>query len=235
MITSTTGTFFELLQWILSEFGLDYQGLEKIDMQRVLVAHLKRLETLNKRAVLVIDEAQALTAEVLEELRLFSNVNAGRTLLLQIVLVGQLSLRDTLGRADMRQLAQRVAVDYRLTPLDKEQTEAYIRHRVRLAGGSDDLFTADACGAVFSASSGIPRVVNLLCDMALVYGYADQKSTIDLDVVGEMLANSADTCARASVLLSPVSGTKSARSRSVNKSNGTASAPRKRKASTSAP
>jgi type II secretory pathway predicted ATPase ExeA len=235
MITSTTGTFFELLQWMMSAFGLDYHGREKIEMQQELVAYLKRLEMLNKRAVLVIDEAQALSPQVLEELRLFSNVNAGNTVLLQTVLVGQLSLRETLRHPDMRQLAQRVAVDYQLTPLDKDQTQAYVRHRLRLAGGREDLFTTDACDAVFSASSGIPRVVNLLCDTALTYGYADQKATIDVDVVAEMLQNSADMCARASVLSSPVSGTKLPRPRSVNKSSGAASTSRKRKASTSTP
>ena len=191
MITSTTGTFAELLQWMLLEFGLDYHGLDKIGMQQELVGYFKRLEMLNKRAVLVIDEAQALAAEVLEELRLFSNVNAGRTMLLQTVLVGQLSLRDTLRRPDMRQLMQRVAVDYQLTPLDKEQTGGYIRHRLRLAGGREDLFTGDACDAVFAASSGIPRVVNLLCDMALAYGFADQKLTVDGATVSEMLADRA--------------------------------------------
>ena len=140
--------------------------------------------------MLVIDEAQALAPEVLEELRLFSNVNAGRTMLLQTVLVGQLSLRDTLRRPRLRQLAQRVAVDYLLTPLDKEQTEAYIRHRLGLAGpGREDLFTAEACDAVYTASGGIPRVINLLCDTALAYGYADQKQTIDATTVFEVLAD----------------------------------------------
>jgi type II secretory pathway predicted ATPase ExeA len=190
MITSTTGKFDELMRWMLTEFGLDYQGLDKIGMQHELVGYLKRLETLNKRAVLVIDEAQALAPEVLEELRLFSNVNAGRTMLLQTVLVGQLSLRDTLRRADMRQLAQRVAVDYQLSPLDKEQTGAYIRHRLRLAGANrEDLFTTDACDAVYNASSGIPRVINLLCDTALAYAFADQKAVVDADTVFEMLAD----------------------------------------------
>jgi type II secretory pathway predicted ATPase ExeA len=192
MITGTTGTFTELLQWILAEFGLDYHGLDKIGMQQALVGYLKRLEGQNKRAVLVIDEAQALSAEVLEELRLFSNVNAGRTMLLQTVLVGQLSLRDTLRRPQMRQLAQRVAVDYQLEPLDREQTEAYIRHRLRLAGPArEDLFTADACDAIYTASAGIPRVVNLLCDTALAYGFADQKQTIDTTTVLEVLKDRA--------------------------------------------
>ena len=192
MITGTTGTFTELLQWMLSEFGLDYQGLDKIGMQQALVGYLKRLEALNKRAVLVIDEAQALSADVLEELRLFSNVNAGRTMLFQTVLVGQLSLRETLRLPQMRQLAQRVAVDYMLEPLDKDQTRAYIHHRLRLAGPArDDLFTAEACDVVYTASGGIPRVVNLLCDTALAYGFADQKPTIDATTVSEMLADRA--------------------------------------------
>jgi type II secretory pathway predicted ATPase ExeA len=190
MITSTTGTFTELLPWMLSEFGLEYRGLDKIGMQQELVAFLRRLETLGKRAVLVIDEAQALAPDVLEELRLFSNINAGRTMLLQTVLVGQLSLREALRRPELRQLAQRVAVDYLLAPLDKEQTGAYIRHRLGRAGpGREDLFTADACDAVYTASGGIPRVINLLCDTALAYGYADQKQTIDATTVFEVLAD----------------------------------------------
>jgi type II secretory pathway predicted ATPase ExeA len=190
MITSTTGKFDELLPWMLTEFELDYRGLDKIGMQQALVSHFKRLDTLGKRAVLVIDEAQVLAPEVLEDLRLFSNMNAGRTMLLQTILVGQLSLRDTLRRPDMRQLAQRVAVDYLLTPLDKEQTEAYIRHRLHIAGpGHENLFTVDACEAIYAGSAGIPRVINLLCDMCLAYGYADQVLEIDATIVYEVLAD----------------------------------------------
>lgn len=190
MITSTTGSFAELLPWMLTEFGLDYRGLDKIGMQQEFVGYLKRLETLGKRAVLVIDEAQALGPEVLEELRLFSNINAGRTMLLQTVLVGQLSLRDTLRRPDLRQLAQRVAIDYLLTPLDGEQTTAYIRHRLALAGAErPDLFSDEACEAIYAGSGGIPRVINLLCDMSLAYAFAEQKPTIDAAVVAEVVAD----------------------------------------------
>jgi type II secretory pathway predicted ATPase ExeA len=156
------------------------------------VNYLKRQETLGKRAVLVIDEAQALSPEVLEELRLFSNFNAGRSMLMQTILVGQLSLRETLRRPELRQLAQRVAVDYLLTPLDREQTEAYIRHRLGLAApGREGLFTVDACEAVYNASGGVPRVINLLCDTALAYGYADQHLEIDGTTVLEMIADRA--------------------------------------------
>ncbi len=192
MVTGMSGTFQELLQWTLSAFGLDYRGLDKIGMQQVLVDFAKREEMRGGRMVLVVDEAQALAPEVLEELRLFSNVSTGYAPLLQTVLVGQLSLRDTLRRPEMYQLAQRVGVDYMLTPLDKEQTQAYIRHRLGLAGsGREDLFTPEACDAIFSASRGIPRIVNLLCDTALVYGYADQRATIDALTVNEMLGDKA--------------------------------------------
>ncbi len=192
MVTGMNGTFTELMQWILSAFGLEYRGLDKIGMQQALVEFLKRQAVQGKRVILVIDEAQALEAEVLEELRLFSNINAGRTTLLQTVLVGQLALRDSLRRSAMRQFAQRVAVDYLLTPLDSVQTQAYIRHRLGIASsGQKDLFTADACDVIFTASGGIPRVVNLLCDTALVYGYADQKQAIDATTVNEMLGDKA--------------------------------------------
>jgi len=157
-------------------------------MQHTLVNFLKHQEERGNRAVLVIDEAQALSPEVLEELRLFSNVNAGRTMLLQTVLVGQLSLRDTLRRPEMRQFAQRVAVDFLLTPLDRDQTRAYIRYRLGIANPDHtDLFTPEACDAIFEASRGIPRIINILCDTALVYGYADQKQEIDAAIVNQML------------------------------------------------
>ena len=194
MITGMSGTYQELLQWMLSQFGLDFRGLDRIAMEQALVNHLKRQLARGTCTVLVIDEAQALSPEVLEELRLFSNINAGRSMLLQTILVGQSALRTTLRRSNMRQFAQRVAVDYVLTPLDKEQTGAYINHRLKIAGTGtqeQELFSPQACDAIFGASGGIPRIINLLCDMALVYGYADQKPKIDADTVNEMLEDKA--------------------------------------------
>ena len=102
MITGMNGTFVELLQWILTELGLEYKGLDRIAMQQALVQYLKWQDALNKRVVLIVDEAQSLAAEVLEDLRLFSNINASRTTLLQTVLVGQLALREMLRRPEMR-------------------------------------------------------------------------------------------------------------------------------------
>jgi type II secretory pathway predicted ATPase ExeA len=192
MITGMNGTFTELLQWILSEFGVEHQGLDKIALQQALVQQLKWVIARNKRVVLVIDEAQSLAPDVLEELRLFSNVNAGGAMLLQTVLVGQLGLRHTLRRLDMRPFAQRIGVDYVLAPFDNEQTRAYIRHRLGVAGpGREGLLTDGACDAIFAASRGIPRVINLFCDTVLVYGYADQKETIDAITVSQMLDDKA--------------------------------------------
>jgi type II secretory pathway predicted ATPase ExeA len=92
----------------------------------------------------------------------------------------------------MRPFAQRIGVDYLLAPLDKEQTHAYIRHRLNVAGsGREGLFTEEACDAIFAASRGVPRIINLFCDTALVYGYADQKPTIDAATVNEMLGDKA--------------------------------------------
>lgn len=190
MITGMDGTFEELLQWIHTGFGLDYRGKDKIGLQQTLIEYLKRQEVRGKRMVLVIDEAQALEANVLEALRLLSNINAGRTTLLQTILVGQPQLRELLRRPEMQQFAQRVAVDYVLQPLDRDQTQAYIQHRLSLSiQNRHDLFTTDACDVVYNASRGVPRVINLLCDTALVYGYADQRQQIDATIVNEMLAD----------------------------------------------
>ena len=192
MITGMHGTFADLLQGILSEFGVEYQGLDKLGLQHALVQQLKWVSSRNKRVIVVIDEAQSLALDVLDELRLFSNINAGNMMLLQTVLVGQLGLRETLRRPDMKPLAQRIGVDYMLVPFDRDQTHEYIRHRLRVAGpGREGLFTADACDAIFSASRGVPRVINLFCDTSLVYGYADQKQTIDAATVNEMLGDKA--------------------------------------------
>ena len=143
--------------------------------------------------MLVIDEAQALAPEVLEELRLFSNVNAGRTTLLQTVLVGQLALARHL--APSRRCGSSRSGWLSITSSRRStasRRKAYIRHRLGIAGpGQEDLFTPEACDVVFTASGGIPRVINLLCDTALVYGYADQKPTIDAATVNEMLGDKA--------------------------------------------
>jgi general secretion pathway protein A len=127
-----------------------------------------------------------MAAETLEELRMLSNVNADKDQALQVILVGQRELRDTLRRPDLVQFAQRISVDYHLEPLSEEETAGYIRHRLEVAGGNPQLFDAEACRAVYRYSNGVPRLINLLCDTALVYGYAEQRELIDTALVTDV-------------------------------------------------
>jgi type II secretory pathway predicted ATPase ExeA len=140
-----------------------------------------------RRTVLIIDEAQNLTTQALEELRVLSNLNAGRTLLLQTILVGQPELREKLRRPNLRQFAQRIAIDCHIEALRREDTHAYVRHRLRVAGGAEDIITADAVELVHARTGGVPRLINQVCDIALVYGFAEQRSRVDAELVGQVL------------------------------------------------
>jgi len=186
LISNTHRDFGELLQWILLAFNLDHANLNKVGMYQRFVDFIIDEYAHNRRTVLIVDEAQNMAAETLEELRMLSNVNADKDQALQVVLVGQRELRDTLRRPDLVQFAQRISVDYHLQPLSEEETGGYIRHRIEVAGGTPDLFDHAACEAVYRFSNGIPRLINLLCDTALVYGYAEQKDRIDQTLVTDV-------------------------------------------------
>lgn len=190
LISNTHQSFGELLQWILFAFNLEYRGKEKVEMFHTFLDFLVQQYGQNKRAVLIVDEAQNMAAETLEELRMLSNVNADKDQVLQVILVGQAGLRDTLRRPDLEQFAQRIAVDYHLEPLNQDETRTYIRHRVNIAGVDNlELFDDAACDAVYLHSQGVPRLINLLCDTALVYGFAEQKARIDAQIVNDVAAD----------------------------------------------
>jgi general secretion pathway protein A len=186
LITNTHSSFGELLQWILLAFNLEHTNLDKVGMYRRFVDFIIDEYAHNRRVVLIVDEAQNMAAETLEELRMLSNVNADKDQALQVILVGQRELRDTLRRPDLVQFAQRISVDYHLEPLSEEETVDYIRHRLEIAGGNPTLFEEDACRAVYRYSNGVPRLINLLCDTALVYGYAEQQEQIDSALVTDV-------------------------------------------------
>lgn len=186
LISNTHRSFGELLQWILFAYGLDYKGKEKVEMFHTFLDFMLQQYAQNKRTVLIVDEAQNMAPETLEELRMLSNVNADKDQVLQVILVGQAQLRDLLRRPDLEQFAQRIAVDYHLEPLEQEETRTYIRHRVNVAGSSADLFDDASCNAVYQHSQGVPRLINLLCDTALVYGFAEQKQSIDAELVHDV-------------------------------------------------
>ncbi len=190
LISNTHHSFGELLQWILFAFKLDYRGKEKVELFHTFVEFLISEYAQGRRTVLIVDEAQNMSPETLEELRMLSNVNADKDQVLQVILVGQARLRDLLQRPDLEQFAQRIAVDYHLEPLEGDETARYIRHRVAVAGGADpDLFDDAACAAIHAYTGGVPRLINLLCDTALVYGFAEQKKRIGVQIVDEVMAD----------------------------------------------
>jgi len=183
LISNTHRSFGELLQWILLAFNLEHANMNKVEMYQRFVDYIIDEYAHNRRTVLIVDEAQNMDAETLEELRMLSNINADKNQALQVVLVGQRELRDTLRRPELVQFAQRISVDYHLEPLSEEETTGYIRHRLEVAGGNPDIFPEAACKAVYRYSNGVPRLINLLCDTALVYGYAEQKQQLDVKLI----------------------------------------------------
>ena len=187
LISNTHRSFGELLQWVLLAFNLEYTGKDKVGMYHLLVDFLIGEYAKNRRTVLIIDEAQNMAPEALEELRMLSNINADKDQVLQMILVGQAGLRETLRRPDLEQFAQRIAVDYNLEPLNLDETHSYIRHRLQVAGGDPDIFDTAACEAVYRHSGGTPRLINLLCDTAMVFGYAEQAAQIHAPLVEDVV------------------------------------------------
>jgi len=187
MITNTHQSFGELLDWVMSAFGIHQAGLSKVEMHQRVVDFLIEQYRNNKTTLLIVDEAQNMPANTLEELRMLSNINTEKDQLLQVILAGQPGLKETLRKPELAQFAQRIGVDYHLGALNSVETCHYIQHRLVTAGATDDIFTPDACRLIHDYSGGVPRLINLLCDTALVYGFADQKKTIDVDLVEEMV------------------------------------------------
>ena len=189
-VFNTNVTFDEILEYIFGEFDLPVHNGKRLYMLQRLNQFL--LEELGKgrNVALLIDEAQDLDYSVLEDLRLLSNLETAKEKILQIVLSGQPELGQKLGNPGLRQLRQRVAVNCRLLPLSREELSEYIQARLTAAGAADTkLFTRDAEERIFEISAGIPRLVNIVCDNALVIGYALGKRRIAADVVNEAAAD----------------------------------------------
>jgi type II secretory pathway predicted ATPase ExeA len=183
IITNTHEALGNLLNWVLIAFGVRSEQREKSALHEALIEFLVRQFAAGKRTILIVDEAQNLSIETLEELRLLSNINTDKDELLQMVLVGQPELLEKLKRPELRQFAQRISANYHLAPLDYSETRAYIRHRLAVAGGAPALFSEPAIAAVHCCSGGVPRLINSICDMALVYGFAESRQEIDLETV----------------------------------------------------
>ena len=183
LITNPSASFGSLLKWVVHAFEIPTTSQDTATLYEMFVAFLLQQYGQGKRALLIIDEAQNMKADMLEELRMLSNVNNGKDQLLQIILVGQPELLETLKRDDLRQFVQRISVHCHLDPLTAPETAAYIRHRLRHVGGRDDLFDAEALAAIHHFSWGVPRLINLLCDQALVYAFSEDATQIDLKTI----------------------------------------------------
>jgi type II secretory pathway predicted ATPase ExeA len=186
-VFNTSLTFEELLQVILHDLGLPAQAKDKLAMLRELNDYL--IEQLQKHYVvcLLIDEAQNLSYESLEGLRLLSNFETNREKLLQIVLMGQPELNAKLDRPNLRQLKQRIAVHCEITPLEAQEVGSYIGFRLRTAGyGGKDLFDGEAVREIAVYSKGIPRLINVLCDNALLMAFAASRRTVSVDLIKEV-------------------------------------------------
>jgi len=177
----------DLLGWIMLAFEQPYDGLSELALFDAFQQFLISSYVAGRRAVLIVDEAQNLSPGALESLRMLSNINVDKDQLLQIILVGQPQLRELLRRPDMQQFFQRVAVDFFIPRLPSLEVAKYIEHRLKVAGREEPLFTKAAVARIAKASKGIPRSINILSEMVLVYGFSSGAKKIGVSLVDEVL------------------------------------------------
>lgn len=179
----------DFFQYILKDLGMDINGGTKGECFYMLHRYLIDAYRKDERVVLILDEAQGLSPELLEEVRLLSNLETSKSKLLQILLVGQPELHKTLLESRFRQLRQRINMQYHLLPLSAEETKEYIEKRLRIAGAKGPLFTEKAIKEIYKRSKGIPRLINILCDNSLLNGYALDQKVVDEKLVREAVSD----------------------------------------------
>lgn len=183
LITNTQRDFGSLLKWVLLAYNIDTEETDQVRLYQLLVKFITSEHEAGRRVILIIDEAQNLGPDALEDIRMLTNINVDKEVVLQLILVGQPELVELLRKKELRQFAQRVSADYLLQPLTFSETQRYIKHRIKVAGGEDDLFAQTAYATVYYHSGGIPRIINTICDMALVYGFADEAPRIRKEII----------------------------------------------------
>jgi general secretion pathway protein A len=188
LISSSPEGRHELLQMILMSLEQDFQGDYPVLFKR-LQDFLYGQYANGRRTILIIDEAQNLEAGALENLRMLSNINADKFQILQLILVGQPQLRDLLMSPNLHQFAQRISSDFHINALDSQEVARYIAFRLQAVGSPRFLFTEEACGLIANASGGIPRMINVLCDTALVYGFAGDKKVVGQEIIRQVIAD----------------------------------------------
>lgn len=190
LISNAQGGRGELLQWVLHAFGIEtrpdasyVQNFHRL--QDFLISEYAN----GRRCLLIVDEAQNLSVEGLEEVRMLTNINSNKDELIQLVLVGQPELRDIIRSPQMRQLAQRVAASFHLQAMDAATVAAYVAHRLRIAGGSGEEFSAGALAQIHEVTGGVPRLVNQICDLAMTYAWVGESAQITEDTIAAVLGD----------------------------------------------
>lgn len=183
LLNNTFGFEEHLIRWVASSFDIPLEGRESIsvfrDFQRFLIDEYAS----GRQTILIVDEAQNLSDKSLEEIRLLTNINADQDQLLKIVLIGQPELLHQLSSPHLSQIAQRVSVEYHLEPLTRDETAHYIHHRMKISGSVNDIFSDCAIDCVFLLSNGVPRLINTLCDQALVFAFAVDETRVMAEAI----------------------------------------------------
>ncbi|HDZ00182.1 MAG TPA: AAA family ATPase [Nitrospirae bacterium] len=186
-INNTKVSSEQLISMINEDFGLEVDGKNKTKLLSELNAFLIDQYSKKSQPILLIDEAQNLSPDLLEEIRLLSNLETDRAKLLQIMLVGQTELKKTLMHPELMQLRQRININYHITPLTIDETVKYIRHRLTIAGNPEVMrFQGDMPGLIYRFSGGIPRLINILCDFALLTAFTEGKKEVNADIIREV-------------------------------------------------
>ncbi|MEI6828072.1 MAG: XrtA/PEP-CTERM system-associated ATPase [Desulfuromonadales bacterium] len=189
-IFNTRVTSEQLLAMINDDFGLDVQGKDKITMIRDLNVFLIEQYAAGNQPILIIDEAQNLSSDLLEEVRMLSNLEASSSKLMQIILVGQPELRTILAAPELRQLRQRININCHLQALSREEVEQYICHRLEIAGNATAVhFEPESVDAIFRYSRGIPRLINIICDFLMFLAFAEETSVLTVDMVSDVIGD----------------------------------------------
>ncbi len=177
-----------LIKMLCQDFEIDIRGLDDSELLTAFYQFLIRQYTEKKRVILIIDEAQNLSMEALEEIRMLSNFELDKQHLFQVILVGQPQLRYKLRQKILEQLAQRVSVHYHIRGLNADEVKAYVRYRLKIAGAKNlDIFLDEALEAIYIFSRGIPRLINILCDTALVYAFADGLEQVNREIIESII------------------------------------------------
>ena len=188
LVSNAQGDRGELLQWVLHALDVRFEETDGyVALFRRLQDHLVETYAAGRRVILIFDEAQNLSRAGLEELRMLTNINSNKDVLVQLVLVGQPELRKMIQHPGMQQLAQRIAASFHLSGMDRDTVQAYIRHRLEAVGGTGAEFTDDAVEIIHRETRGVPRLVNQLCEFALLYAWSSEVKLIDSSVLADVL------------------------------------------------